>query len=68
MGKITMELYLHNLSVRYRQASKKEKGIMLNEYCETSGHSRKHAIKLLSQQKRSSRIHKQKPKVETRGR
>ena len=47
MGKITMELYLHNLSVRYRQASKKEKGIMLNEYCETSGHSRKHAIKLL---------------------
>ena len=52
MGKITMELYLHNLSVRYRQASKKEKGIMLNEYCETSGHSRKHAIKLLSQQKK----------------
>ena len=45
MGRLTMELYLKQLSTRYKQASKKEKGKMLDEYCSTSGHSRKHAIK-----------------------
>jgi hypothetical protein len=45
MGHLTMELYLRNLSTRYRQSNKKDKGIMLDEYCSTSGHSRKHAIK-----------------------
>lgn len=47
MGSLTMELYLKSLSTRYRQSSKKEKGIMLDEYCSTSGHSRKHAIKTI---------------------
>lgn len=68
MGKVTMDLYLHNLSVRYRQASKKEKGVMLDEYCATSGHTRKHAIKLLRKQKNGSRMSKSKKLVETRGR
>ena len=47
MGRLTMELYLKQLSTRYKQASKKEKGKMLDEYCSTSGHSRKHAIKTI---------------------
>ena len=48
MGRLTMGLYIKQLSNRYRQASKKDKGIMLDEYCATSQHSRKHAIKTLS--------------------
>lgn len=48
MGRLTMTLYMKQLSNRYRQASKKDKGIMLDEYCATSKHSRKHAIKTLS--------------------
>jgi len=47
MGRLTMALYLKKLSTRYKQATKKEKGIMLDEYCSTSGHSRKHAIKTI---------------------
>ena len=47
MGRLTMDLYIKQLSTRYRQASKKDKGIMLDEYCSTSKYSRKHAIKTL---------------------
>ena len=47
-----MELYLKNLRLRYRQATKKEKGKMLDEYCATSGHSRKHAIKVINNYKK----------------
>lgn len=55
MGRLTMDLYLQKLSVRYRQASKKEKGVMLDEYCATSGHSRKHAIKTINSYKKNKR-------------
>lgn len=48
MGHLTMELFIKKLSTRYKQASKKEKGAILTEYCSTSGHSRKHAIKVLN--------------------
>lgn len=67
MGRITMELYLRNLSKRYKKASKKEKGLMLDEYCATSGHSRKHAIKTINKVKTRSRAMTTKTK-ETRGR
>ena len=56
MGQLTMELYLKNLSLRYRHASKKEKGKMLDEYCATSGHSRKHAIKVINTYKKRRKI------------
>lgn len=61
-----MELYLRNLSTRYRQSSKKEKGIMLDEYCSTSGHSRKHAIKSIGNAWRQKMERKPKAK-ERRG-
>jgi len=48
MGRLTMDLYIKQLSTRYRQASKKEKGLMLDEYCATSHHTRKHAIKTIN--------------------
>ena len=44
MGKLSMELYLKNLSKRYRTAGKREKGIILQELCEASGYHKKHAL------------------------
>ena len=48
MGKLSMELYLKNLSKRYRAARKREKGIILQELCDSSGYHKKHAIRLLN--------------------
>ena len=48
MGKLSMELYLKNLSKRYRTAGKREKGIILQELCDSSGYHKKHAIRLLN--------------------
>ena len=44
-GTFNYEFIYEKLINRYRQASKKDKGIMLDEYCATSKHYRKHAIK-----------------------
>lgn len=43
---INMELYVGNLKTRYMQATRKEKSMILNEFCETSGYDRKYVIKL----------------------
>jgi hypothetical protein len=40
--------YLKLLRSRYRAASKKEKGVILDEFVKTTGYSRKHAIALLN--------------------
>jgi hypothetical protein len=40
--------YLELLRSRYRAASKKEKGVILDEFVKTTGYSRKHAIALLN--------------------
>ena len=48
MGKLSMELYLKNLSKRYRAAGKREKGILLQELCDSSGYHKKHAIRILN--------------------
>ena len=65
MGRLTMDLYIKQLSTRYRQASKKDKSIMLNEYCATSKLSRKHAIKTLKkafkEQTKQTKTIKKKP-------
>ena len=47
--RIDMTLYLNQLKKRYKEASKKDKSLILNEFCSTSGYHRKHAITLLSQ-------------------
>ena len=49
MGKLSMELYLKNLSKRYHAARKREKGLILQELCESSGYHKKHAIRLLNE-------------------
>ena len=53
-----MDIYLANLSKRYRKANKHEKGIILNELCEMSSFHKKHAIRLLNTSKK-----KQKPRT-----
>jgi hypothetical protein len=44
----TKDKYLDSLKKRYAQASKKERGKMLDEYVQTTGYHRKHAIAILS--------------------
>ena len=63
--RMNMALYLGQLKIRYIQANKKSKSIILNEFCETSGYHRKHAIRLLTKppSKRASNA-----KIESRGR
>ena len=48
MGKLSMELYLTNVSKRNKAANKREKGKILKELCESSGFHKKHAIRLLN--------------------
>lgn len=47
MGRLDMNFYLEQLKKRYTEASRKAKSQILNEFCATSGHHRKHAIRLL---------------------
>lgn len=58
MGQLSMDLYLKQLRDRYAKASKKAKSQILEEFCQTSGFHRKHAIRLLNQQVRKSSTNK----------
>jgi hypothetical protein len=55
--------YVETIFLRYKQATRKQKILILNEFCATSGYHRKHAIRLLRKYKRF-----QKPKPKKRGR
>lgn len=55
--------YLETIYLRYKQASRREKTLILDEFCATCGHHRKHAIRLLRNFKRFT-----KPKAKRRGR
>jgi len=55
--------YLEAIYLRYKRASRKEKAIILDEFCSTCGYHRKHAIRLL---KKFTRFIK--PKKNKRGR
>ena len=52
MRVLNMDIYLANLSKRYRTANKHEKGLILNELCEMGGFHKKHAIRLLNTPKK----------------
>ncbi len=39
--------YLEGIRPRYQRAGKREKGLILDEFCEVCGYDRKHAIRLL---------------------
>jgi 5S rRNA maturation endonuclease (ribonuclease M5) len=48
MGQLNMSLYLKNLKLRYFQTGRKGKSLILDEFCSTSGLSRKHAISIFN--------------------
>ncbi len=55
--------YIETIFLRYRNASRNEKILILDEFCATLGYHRKHAIRVLHKFKRF-----QKPKNKKRGR
>lgn len=48
MGQLNMSLYLKNLKKRYFQSNRKDKSLILNEFCATTGLTRKHAINIFN--------------------
>jgi len=48
MRRISMSVYLKFLKSRYFRANRKGKTQILNEFCATSGHHRKHVIRMLT--------------------
>ncbi len=54
--------YLQSIYSRYKRANRKEKSIILNEFCQNCGYHRKHAIRALNTFKRFT-----KPKAKRRG-
>ena len=55
MGKDERYAYLKAVKDRYRQADKKSKTIILNEFCQICGYNRKYAIRLLNQKRKRIR-------------
>jgi hypothetical protein len=54
--------YLEKIYLRYKRATRKEKSMILNEFCENCDYHRKHAIRILNNFKRFT-----KPKPKKRG-
>lgn len=55
MGSAAKREYLKEIAARYRRASKRDKGLILDEFCRVCGYHRKYAIRLLSCQHRQRR-------------
>jgi hypothetical protein len=53
--------YTETIFLRYKKASRKEKKLILNEFCTTLAYHRKHAIRVLRKFKRFRKTQKQKP-------
>ena len=47
MGKLSMELYLEKIRAKYKKANKREKGVILDDFCEHSGYHKKLAWGIL---------------------
>lgn len=62
MGTID-EHYLEQLRRRYRQASKKERAAILDEFTKTTGHHRKHAIRVLGRPRPADRPRRSRPRI-----
>jgi hypothetical protein len=63
MGPRSKKEYVETIFLRYKQATREQKIVILDEFCATSGYHRKHAIRLLRKYKRF-----QKPKPKKPGR
>src|SRR3989338_598429 len=53
--------YLESILLRYRSASKKQKSIILTEFCLACGYHRKHAVRILNHHKRFTKPKAKKP-------
>jgi len=53
--------YLEKIRNRYRQAGRKYKKLILDEFCEVCGHHRKHAIRLLNRKSVKARDRRGRP-------
>jgi hypothetical protein len=53
--------YLESILLRYRSASKKQKSVILNEFCLACGYHRKHAIRILNHYQRFTKPKSKKP-------
>lgn len=62
MSPRTKREYLEAIYLRYKKASRKQKSIILNEFCLNCGYHRKHAVRVLNKFKRFT-----KPKPKKRG-
>lgn len=60
MRVLNMDIYLANLTKRYKKENKHEKGLILNELCEMGGFHKKHAIRRLNALQK-----KQKPRIKS---
>jgi len=50
------DTYLRQLQARYRQASKKEKSCILDEFVKTTGYHRKHATAVLNRRRERASV------------
>jgi hypothetical protein len=57
MSNEVKRILLQKLMLRYRKASRRQKTLILDEYCATTEISRKHAIRLLNGEIKSHREH-----------
>ncbi|HEB73470.1 MAG TPA: integrase, partial [Nitrospirae bacterium] len=48
MGKTTRKEYLKAIRGRYGKAGRKEKKLILDEFCKVCGYNRKYALRLLN--------------------
>ena len=48
MSPLSRKEYLENIRERYKSASKKEKNLMLDEFCQVCNYNRKYAIRLIN--------------------
>ena len=55
MGGDSRREYLATIRQRYSEASKEEKGLILQEFCAVCGYHRKHAIRLLNRRRKRPR-------------
>lgn len=53
--------YLESILLRYRSASRKQKSVILNEFCLACGYHRKHAIRILNHHKRFTQPRPKRP-------
>src|SRR5688572_14171358 len=62
MTRVTVHEYAAALRPRYRAARRRDKGRMLDEFCQTTGLHRKAAIRLLNEESRPKAVRRGRPR------